>query len=85
MTGRLPNEWGSLNIDDEGEKTRKNMLIEDGILKGYLIDKFNARRMKCRSNRFFTSPIVSFNPTSRMTNTYIAAGKSKPEDIIAVN
>ena len=56
--GTIANEWGSLNIDDEGEKTRKNVLIEDGILKGYLIDKFNARRMKCRSDRFFTSPIL---------------------------
>src|SRR5699024_11611496 len=44
--GTLKNEWGSINIDDEGEKSRKNVLIENGILKGYLIDKLNGRRMK---------------------------------------
>ena len=81
--GTLANEWGSLNIDDEGEKTRKNVLIEDGILKGYLIDKFNARRMKSEATGSSRRQSYRYNPTSRMTNTYIAAGKSKPEDIIA--
>jgi TldD protein len=81
--GTLPNEWGSLNIDDEGEKTRKNILIEDGILKGYLIDKFNARRMNAEATGSSRRESYRFNPTSRMTNTYIAPGKSKPEDIIA--
>ena len=80
--GTIPNEWGSLNIDDEGEKTRKNVLIENGILKGYLIDKFNARRMKWMQ-RVFRRESYRFNPTSRMTNTYIAPGKSTPEEIIA--
>lgn len=81
--GTLPNEWGSLNIDDEGEKTRKNVLIENGILKGYLIDKFNARRMNAEATGSSRRQSYRFNPTSRMTNTYIAPGKSKPEDIIA--
>lgn len=81
--GTLPNEWGSLNIDDEGEKTRKNVLIENGILKGYMIDKFNARRMKAESTGSSRRQSYRYNPTSRMTNTYIAAGQSKPEDIIA--
>lgn len=81
--GTLPNEWGSLNIDDEGEKTRKNVLIEAGILKGYLIDKFNARRMKAEATGSSRRESYRYNPTSRMTNTYIAPGKSKPEDIIA--
>ena len=74
--GTLPNEWGSLNIDDEGEKTRKNILIENGILKGYLIDKFNARRMKSEATGSSRRQSYRFNPTSRMTNTYIAPGKS---------
>jgi TldD protein len=81
--GTLPNEWGSLNIDDEGEKTRKNVLIEDGILKGYLVDKFNARRMNTEATGSSRRQSYRFNPTSRMTNTYIAPGKSTPEEIIA--
>ena len=81
--GTLPNEWGSLSIDDEGEKTRKNILIENGILKGYLIDKFNARRMNAESTGSSRRESYRFNPTSRMTNTYIAPGKSTPEEIIA--
>ncbi len=81
--GTLPNEWGSLNIDDEGEKTRKNVLIENGILKGYLVDKFNARRMNATPTGSSRRQSYRFNPTSRMTNTYIAPGSSKPEDIIA--
>jgi TldD protein len=81
--GTLANEWGSLNIDDEGEKVRKNVLIEDGILKGYLIDKFNARRMNMESTGSGRRQSYKYNPTSRMTNTYIAPGKSTPEDIIA--
>ncbi|WP_391120961.1 TldD/PmbA family protein [Psychrobacillus sp. L3] len=81
--GTLPNEWGSLSIDDEGEKTRKNVLIENGILKGYLVDKFNARRMNTEATGSSRRESYRFNPTSRMTNTYIAPGKSTPEEIIA--
>ncbi|MBW8348841.1 TldD/PmbA family protein [Bacillus sp. IITD106] len=81
--GTLANEWGSLNIDDEGEKTRKNVLIENGILKGYLIDKFNGRRMGMEATGSSRRESYRFNPTSRMTNTFIAPGKSTPEEIIA--
>ncbi|MGN4125690.1 TldD/PmbA family protein [Lysinibacillus sphaericus] len=81
--GTLPNEWGSLNIDDEGEKSRKNILIDKGILKGYLIDKFNARRMNTTSTGSSRRQSYRFSPTSRMTNTYIAPGTSTPEEIIA--
>ncbi|MBE1554179.1 TldD/PmbA family protein [Sporosarcina limicola] len=81
--GTLPNEWGSLNVDDEGEKTRKNVLIENGILKGYLIDKFNARRMNAETTGSSRRESYRYSPTSRMTNTYIALGKSTPEEIIA--
>ncbi|WOV83066.1 TldD/PmbA family protein [Sporosarcina jeotgali] len=81
--GTLPNEWGSLSIDDEGEKTRKNVLIENGILKGYMIDKFNARRMNTEATGSSRRQSYRFNPTSRMTNTYIAPGQSTPEEIIS--
>ena len=81
--GTLPNEWGSLTIDDEGEKTRKNVLIENGVLKGYMIDKFNARRMNAEATGSSRRQSYRFNPTSRMTNTYIAPGESTPEEIIA--
>ncbi len=80
--GTLPNEWGSLNIDDEGEKARKNVLIENGILTGYLIDKLNGRRMGMESTGSSRRESYKFAPTSRMTNTYIAPGKSTPEEII---
>lgn len=81
--GTLQNEWGSINIDDEGEKARKNVLIENGILKGYLIDKFNSRRMEMPSTGSGRRQNYRFAPTSRMTNTFIAPGKSTPEEIIS--
>ncbi|MFA1821922.1 TldD/PmbA family protein [Virgibacillus oceani] len=81
--GTLKNEWGSINIDDEGEQGRKNVLIENGILKGYLIDKLNARRMNTASTGSSRRESYKFAPTSRMTNTFIAPGESTPEDIIA--
>ncbi|QNO13704.1 TldD/PmbA family protein [Alkalicella caledoniensis] len=81
--GTIPNAWGSSNIDDEGMKTQKNILIEDGILKGYMIDKLNARRMGMEPTGSGRRQNYKFAPTSRMTNTYIAGGKSTPEEIIA--
>ena len=81
--GTLPNEWGSANVDDEGEATRKNVLIENGILKGYLIDKLGARRMGTESTGSSRRESYKYAPTSRMTNTFIAPGKSTPEEIIA--
>jgi TldD protein len=80
--GTIPNAWGSLNIDDEGNKTRKNVLIKDGILQGYLIDKLNGKRMGMESTGSGRRQSYKFAPTSRMTNTYIAAGSDKEEDII---
>ncbi|WP_108669082.1 TldD/PmbA family protein [Peribacillus acanthi] len=79
----LSNEWGSITLDDEGEKARRNVLIENGILKGYLIDKFNSRRMGMESTGSGRRQSYRFAPTSRMTNTYIAEGKSTPQEIIA--
>ena len=81
--GTLPNEWGSLNIDDEGTPTQKNVLIENGILKSYLIDKLNARRMNMESTGSGRRESYKFAPTSRMTNTFIANGDSTFEEIIS--
>ena len=81
--GTIPNAWGSINIDDEGTPARKNVLIENGILKSYMIDKFNGRRMGMASTGNSRRQSYRFTPTSRMTNTYIAPGEDKNEDIIA--
>ena len=81
--GTIPNAWGSINIDDEGTPARKNVLIENGILKSYMIDKFNGRRMGMESTGNARRQSYSFTPTSRMTNTYIAPGTDRNEDIIA--
>lgn len=81
--GTIQNAWGSMNIDDEGTPTRKNVLIENGILKSYLIDKLNGQKMGMDSTGSARRESYKYAPTSRMTNTYIAAGNTKPADIIA--
>ncbi|CUO54190.1 TldD/PmbA family protein [Clostridium disporicum] len=80
--GTIPNAWGSLNIDDEGNKTQKNVLIENGILKSYMIDRLNGRRMGMAPTGSGRRQSYKFAPTSRMTNTYIANGEDSPEEII---
>lgn len=80
--GTLKNEWGSLNIDDEGNKTRRNVLIKDGILQGYMIDKLNGRRMGMEPTGSSRRESYKFAPTSRMTNTFIAPGNDDEKDII---
>lgn len=81
--GTIPNEWGSENIDDEGHETKKNVLIENGILKSYMIDMRNGRRMKMEATGSSRRESYRYSPTSRMTNTYIANGNSTLEEIIA--
>jgi len=81
--GTIPNAWGSINIDDEGTPAQKNVLIEKGVLKSYMIDKFNGRRMGMTSTGNARRQSYAYTPTSRMTNTYIAPGDDKNEDIIA--
>ena len=81
--GTIPNAWGSINIDDEGTPAQKNVLIEKGILKSYMIDKFNGRRMGMASTGNSRRESYAYTPTSRMTNTYIAPGEDRNEDIIA--
>lgn len=81
--GTIPNAWGSSNIDDEGLSTRRNVLIEKGVLKGYLIDKLNGRRMGMEATGSGRRQSYKYAPTSRMTNTFIAAGDSSPMEIIS--
>ncbi len=81
--GTIPGAWGSMNIDDEGTPAQRNVLIENGILKGFMIDKFNARRMEMAPTGSGRRQSYSYTPTSRMTNTFIAPGQDKNEDIIA--
>ncbi len=81
--GTMPNAWGSQNVDDEGTKTRKNVLIENGILKSYLVDKLNGRRMGVESTGSGRRQSYKYAPTSRMSNTYIMNGKSTKEEIIS--
>ena len=81
--GDVESAWGRLSFDDEGMKTQKNLLIENGILKGYLIDQRNARKMKMAPTGSGRRQNYKFAPTSRMNSTYIAPGKDKVEDIIA--
>ena len=81
--GTIPNAWGSINIDDEGHPGQRNVLIENGVLKSYMIDRFNGRRMGMEATGNSRRQGYAFAPTSRMTNTYIASGTDKNEDIIA--
>ena len=80
--GTIANSWGSNNIDDEGNKTEKTVLIENGILKNYLVDTVGGRRMNMRPNGCGRRESYKYEPTSRMSNTYICNGKSTPEEII---
>ena len=81
--GTIPNAWGSLNVDDEGTPTQRKVLIENGILKSYMIDKLNGRRMNMASTGSGRRQNYRFAPTSRMTNTFIAEGPNTREEIIA--
>lgn len=80
--GTIENAWGSNTIDDEGNRTQRNVLIKDGILTSYLIDDFNGRRMNEKGNGACRRQSYKFEPTSRMSNTYIDNGTTPPEEII---
>jgi len=81
--GTLPGEWGSTNIDDEGTPTTKLVLIENGVLKNYMIDRLNARRMEMPVTGSARRQDYTFAPTSRMRNTYIAPGNDDENEMIA--
>ena len=81
--GTIENEYGSCNIDDEGLPTGKLVLIENGILKNYMIDRLNGRRMGMPVTGSGRRQDFTYAPTSRMRNTYIAAGQDDEAEIIA--
>ena len=81
--GTIPGAWGSVNVDDEGTPTRRNVLIENGILKSYMVDRLGARRMGMPMTGNSRRQNYTYEPTSRMTNTFIDNGPDKNEDIIA--
>jgi TldD protein len=80
--GTLPGRRGSLSIDDEGTPTENTVLIENGILKGYMQDKLNARLMGVNSTGNGRRESYAHLPMPRMTNTYMLPGQDDPEEII---
>lgn len=81
--GTLINEWGSLNVDDEGMETRKTVLIRDGILKTYLSDRVGAMETGVERSGSGRRESYQYAPVSRMRNTYIDNGKDRLEDMFA--
>ncbi len=80
--GTIANRRGSLNIDDEGTPTQNTVLIEDGILKGYLQDTMNARLMKMKPTGNARRESYAHLPMPRMTNTLMLGGRHEPNEII---
>jgi TldD protein len=80
--GLMPGRRGSLNVDDEGTPTQETVLIENGILKGFLSDKLNARLMGMPNTGSGRRESYHHIPMPRMTNTYMLNGDDMPEDII---
>jgi TldD protein len=81
--GTIPWRRGSLNVDDEGSPSGRTVLIENGILRGYLQDKLNARLMKMPVTGNGRRESFAHAPMPRMTNTFMLPGSSTPEDIMA--
>ncbi len=79
----IDGEWGSYATDDEGNTSSDLLLIENGILKNYLVDELGGRRMNCAPTGCSRRQNYSYAPTSRMSNTYICNGESDVKDIIA--
>ncbi|MBL8334626.1 MAG: metalloprotease TldD, partial [Rubrivivax sp.] len=81
--GTLPDRRGSLNVDDEGHATQRNVLIEDGILRGYMQDSLNARLMGVAPTGNGRRESYAHLPMPRMTNTVMLGGRSDPAEIVA--
>jgi TldD protein len=81
--GTIADRRGSLNVDDEGHASQKNVLIEDGILVGYIQDSLNARLMGVAPTGNGRRESYAHVPMPRMTNTYMLAGNKAPEEIVA--
>lgn len=80
--GTIANAWGSLDIDDEGMPTKKTILIENGILKSYIVDKMGAQQTGFARTGSGRRQSYKFAPASRMRNTFLAAGKDSLEAMI---
>jgi TldD protein len=80
--GTIPGRRGSLNVDDEGTPTQRNVLIENGVLKGYLQDRLNARLMGMAPTGNGRRESYAHHPMPRMTNTFMLPGSTSPEEII---
>jgi TldD protein len=80
--GTIENGWGSLNIDDEGNKTQKTTLIEKGVLKSYMVDEMGSRQTGYKITGSGRRQSYKYAPASRMRNTYIAAGDHSFEELI---
>jgi TldD protein len=81
--GTIADRRGSLNVDDEGHASQKNVLIEDGILVGYIQDSMNARLMGVAPTGNGRRESYAHVPMPRMTNTYMLAGDKHPEEVVA--
>ena len=81
--GTLADRRGSLNVDDEGNTSQRNVLIEDGILQGYIQDAMNARLMGVKATGNGRRESYAHIPMPRMTNTYMLGGDTQPEEIVA--
>ena len=81
--GTIADRRGSLNVDDEGHATQRNVLIEDGILKGYIQDAMNARLMRVKPTGNARRESYAHIPMPRMTNTYMLSGDTDPREIVA--
>lgn len=80
--GTIPDVWGTNLIDDEGNPTQKNILIEDGILKSFLVDELHKNKMNMASNGCGRRENYNYAPTSRMSNTYLKPGTDTFEDML---
>ncbi len=80
--GTIEDGWGSNIIDDEGNNTEKNILIEKGILKKFLVDEINTKKLSQKANGCGRRQNYTYAPTSRMSNTYLLPGKDKIEDMV---
>lgn len=81
--GTIENAWGSANYDDEGYPQQRRVLIDKGVLKSYIVDSLNSRRMDHLPTGSSRRESYKYAPTSRMSNTYIDNGESTFEEIIA--
>ncbi len=81
--GTLPNFRGTINFDDEGTQAQRNVLIENGVLKGYMTDVLTAKQLNLARTGNGRRESFRYLPIPRMTNTFIEPGKDRPEDILA--